>query len=79
MFIGAAGGLALSYLPGLPAVTGAAMGIGAMSASMLRLPLTSVLLATALLGRTGIDTMPVVIVATVVSHVVTGRLTQGQE
>jgi H+/Cl- antiporter ClcA len=79
MFIGAAGGLALSHLPGLPAVTGAAMGIGAMSASTLRLPLTSVLLATTLLGRTGIDTMPVVIVATVVSHVVTSRLSPPPE
>lgn len=74
MFIGAAGGLALAHLPGLPPVTGAAMGIGAMAASMLRLPLTSVLLATVLLGHTGIDTMPVVIIATVVSHVVTSRL-----
>ena len=31
MFLGAAGGLALSHLPGLPLVAGAAMGIGAMT------------------------------------------------
>ena len=30
MFIGAAGGIALSHLPGLPMIAGAAMGIGAM-------------------------------------------------
>ena len=32
MFIGAAGGIALSHLPGLPMIAGAAMGIGAMTA-----------------------------------------------
>ena len=40
MFIGAAGGIALSHLPGLPMIAGAAMGIGAMTAVMLRLPST---------------------------------------
>ena len=49
-FLGAVGGAALSHLPGLPLVYGAAMGIGAMCAVMLRLPLTSVLLATPLLA-----------------------------
>ncbi len=44
--------MALSHLPGLPLVAGVAMGIGAMTAVMLRLPLTSVLLATLLLRRT---------------------------
>src|SRR6202000_2774890 len=48
-YSGAAGGIALSHLPGLPLVPGVAMGIGAMCAVMLRLPLTSVLLATLLL------------------------------
>jgi len=56
MFLGAAGGVALSHLPGLPLVYGVAMGIGAMTVVMLRLPLTSVLLATfAILGRPGSD------------------------
>jgi hypothetical protein len=50
MFIGAAGGIALSHLPGLPVVAGVAMGIGAMCVVLLRLPLTSVLLATLLLS-----------------------------
>jgi H+/Cl- antiporter ClcA len=74
MFIGAAGGIALSHLPGLPLVTGAAIGIGAMATAMLRLPLTSTLLATVLIGANGVDTMPLVIVAVVVSHVVTAWL-----
>lgn len=37
MFIGAAGGITLSHLPGLPMIAGAAMGIGAMSVVMLGL------------------------------------------
>jgi UDP-N-acetylmuramyl pentapeptide phosphotransferase/UDP-N-acetylglucosamine-1-phosphate transferase len=75
MFLGVAGGLALSHLPGLPEVPGIAMGIGAMCVTMLRLPLVSVLLATVLLGTDGLAAMPVVIVAVVVAHVVTAHLT----
>jgi H+/Cl- antiporter ClcA len=74
LYIGAAGGVALSHLPGLPLVAGVAMGIGAMCAVMLRLPLTSVLLATLLLFSDGIAVMPLVIVAVVVAYVVSARL-----
>ena len=69
MFIGAAGGIAMSDLPGMSLVPSVAMGIGAMSAVLLRLPLTSVLLATLLLGADGLATMPLVIVAVVVAFV----------
>ena len=69
MFIGAAGGIALSHLPGLPMIAGAAIGIGAMTAGMLQLPITAVLLTTLFLGTDGIKTMPLVIVAVVVSFV----------
>lgn len=71
MFIGAAGGIALSHLPGLPMIAGAAIGIGAMTAGMLQLPITAVLLTTLFLGTAGIATMPLVIVAVVVSFVLT--------
>jgi H+/Cl- antiporter ClcA len=74
MFLGAAGGIALSHLPGLPPIDGVAMGIGAMSVVMLRLPLTSVLLATLLLGSDGLAVMPLVIVAVVVAYVASARL-----
>ncbi|HEV3133473.1 MAG TPA: chloride channel protein [Acidimicrobiia bacterium] len=69
MFIGAAGGIALSHLPGLPLVAGVAMGIGAMTVVMLRLPIVSVLLATLLLLSDGLAVMPLVIVAVVVAFV----------
>jgi chloride channel protein, CIC family len=75
MFLGAVGGIALSHLPGLPLVAGAAMGIGAMSAAMLRLPFTSVLLATLLLSSDGLQVMPLAIVAVVVAYVLSIRLT----
>jgi hypothetical protein len=74
MFLGAAGGIALSHLPGLPLIDGVAMGIGAMTTVMLRLPLTSVLLATLLLGADGVAVMPLVIVAVVVAYVASARL-----
>ncbi|MDH6576186.1 chloride channel protein [Kitasatospora sp. MAP5-34] len=75
MFIGAAGGIALSHLPGLSLTAGFAMGIGAMCVAMLRLPMTAVLLATLLLGTEGLTVMPLVIVAVVVSYVVALRFT----
>jgi chloride channel protein, CIC family len=74
MFLGAAGGIAMSHLPGLPLVPAVAMGIGAMCVVMLRLPLTSVLLATLLLLSDGLAVMPLVIVAVVVGYVVSARL-----
>ncbi|HEY7176975.1 MAG TPA: chloride channel protein [Micromonosporaceae bacterium] len=75
MFIGAAGGIAMSHLPGLPLVPAVAMGIGAMTVAMLRLPFTAVLLTTLFIGGDGVTVMPLVIVAVVVAHVMTIRLT----
>ena len=47
------------------------MGIGAMCAAMLRLPMTSTLLATLLLGADGVSVTPQVVVAVAVAFVVT--------
>jgi H+/Cl- antiporter ClcA len=74
MFLGAVGGVALSHLPGLDMIAGAAMGIGAMTAAMLRLPMTSVLLATLLLLSSGLEAMPLVIIAVAVAYVAAERL-----
>ena len=74
LFLGAAGGMALSHLPGLPLIPAVAMGIGAMSVSMLNLPLTSVLLATLLLGSDGVTDMPLAIIAVAVSFIVSARI-----
>ncbi|MFL6152002.1 MAG: chloride channel protein [Ornithinibacter sp.] len=74
MFIGAVLGIALSGLPGLSPAPAIGMGIGAMCCAMLRLPLTSVLLASLLLGSDGLQNTPEVIVAVVVAFVVTTLL-----
>jgi H+/Cl- antiporter ClcA len=71
MFVGAVLGIVLSGLPGMSLAPAIGMGIGAMCCAMLRLPLTSVLLATILLGADGLQSTPEVIVAVVVAFVVT--------
>jgi H+/Cl- antiporter ClcA len=75
LFVGAAGGMALSHAPGLPLVAGAAMGMGAMMVVMLRLPLTSVLIPTLLLLSDEVAVMPLVIVAVAVAYVASSRFT----
>src|SRR5215467_15453200 len=69
VFLGAAGGIALSHLPGLPLVAAVAMGMGAMTAAVLTLPLTSVLLASLLVLSDAAKVMPLIIVAVVVAYV----------
>ena len=71
MFIGAAVGVTASGLPGMDLAAGIATGIGAMSAAMLRLPLTSTLLAVLLMGTDGVAVTPQVVVAVAVAFVVT--------
>jgi H+/Cl- antiporter ClcA len=79
IFLGAAGGMAAADLPGMELVPAVAMGMGALATVMLRLPLTSVLLATLLLGPDGLTAVPLVILAVVVAFVMTARLTPVQE
>jgi chloride channel protein, CIC family len=74
LFIGAVGGVAMSHLPGLPLVAGVAMGIGALTAAVMKLPLTSVLLASLLLLSDATKVMPLVIVAVVVAYVAVARI-----
>lgn len=71
MFIGAAIGIAASGLPGMDLAPAIAMGIGAMCAAMLRLPMTSTLLAVLLLGADGLNVTPQVVIAVAVAFVVT--------
>jgi chloride channel protein, CIC family len=70
MYIGAAIGIAASALPGMNLAAGIAMGIGAMCAAMLQLPLTSTLLAVVLLGVDGVVVTPQVVVAVAVAFVI---------
>ena len=76
VFIGAAIGVAGSHLPGLVLVPAVAMGIGAMATVMLKLPLTSTLLAILLFSSDGLSVTPLVIVAVVVAYVLSARMPQ---
>jgi chloride channel protein, CIC family len=69
LFIGTVGGIAMSHLPGLPLVAAVGMGLGAMTAAAMKLPLTAVLLASLLLLSDAAKVMPLVIVAVVVAYV----------
>ena len=74
LFIGTAGGVLMSHLPGLPLVAAVAMGIGAMTAAVMKLPLTSVLLASLLVLSDAAKVMPLVIVAVVVAYVAVAHI-----
>jgi H+/Cl- antiporter ClcA len=74
MFIGAAVGIAASALPGMNLAAGIGMGIGAICAAMLRLPLTSTLLAVLLMGVDGVAVTPQVVIAVAVAFVISNLL-----
>ena len=75
MYIGAAGGIALSHVGGsLPPIAGAAMGVGAMTAAALKMPLTAALLPSILFASDAANLVPLVIVAVVVSYVLSVRI-----
>jgi chloride channel protein, CIC family len=74
MVIGAALGIAAAGLPGMNLAAGIGMGIGAMCSAMLRLPLTSTLLAVLLMGADGVMVTPQVVVAVAVAYVISNVL-----
>jgi chloride channel protein, CIC family len=77
LFIGAAGGIAASHLPGLPMSAAIPIGIGAMFVAYLRLPLSAII-ASVLCASAGAGGSPLVIVGVVVAYLATlgleGRL-----
>ena len=81
IFLGAAGGVAASHLPGLPIAPAVAVGMGVMVVAFLKLPLSSVIIATSLTISSGLGVGPLIIIGVVVSYLVTlaleGRLGAG--
>ena len=71
IYLGAAGGIAASHLPGLPLPSAVAVAMGAMVAAILRLPLSAVIIATALTVASGPGLVPLIIVGVVVAHLAT--------
>ncbi|MGW1637692.1 chloride channel protein [Streptomyces lavendulae] len=75
LFLGAAAGLLLSPLPGLGVVPGVAAGLAAATAVVLRMPVSSAVLVTVLLGNTAVT--PLVIMAVVAAMITTELLPGG--
>lgn len=71
LFLGAAGGIAASHLPAFPQSVAVAVGMGAMIAAFLKLPLTAVILSAALTISAGPRVVPLVIVGVVVAYLAT--------
>ncbi|MFF5183928.1 chloride channel protein [Streptomyces sp. NPDC000345] len=75
LFLGGAAGVLLAPLPGLGLVPAMAAGMAASVTAALRLPVSSVILVVLLLGN--VDTVALVVLAAVVSFVLTQLLPQG--
>jgi H+/Cl- antiporter ClcA len=76
LFLGAAAGVMAAQLPGFPVTPAVAVGIGAAVVSVLRLPLSAIVLAVLLTSGTGPGAGPLVIVGVVVAYLVTLALTE---
>jgi H+/Cl- antiporter ClcA len=75
VFLGAAGGILASHLPGFPITPAVAVGLGVAVTAVLRLPLSAIVLATLLTSHSGTGDEPLIIVGVVVTYVVTVLLT----
>jgi H+/Cl- antiporter ClcA len=75
LFLGAAGGLMASHLAGFDQTAAVAVGMGAATVAILKLPLSAVLLATLLTAQSGSGAMPLVILGVVSAYLVTRVLT----
>ena len=74
MFIGAAAGVAASHLPGFDMTGAVGVGLGAGVVSVLRLPLTAVILGVLLTSQSGPGGQPLIIVGVVVAYLATVAL-----
>jgi H+/Cl- antiporter ClcA len=71
LFIGGAAGVLASHLPGFDLTGAVAVGMGAGAVSVLRLPLSCVVLASLLVSKSGAGAEPLIIVGVVVAYLVT--------
>jgi H+/Cl- antiporter ClcA len=78
MFLGAAAGIMLSHLHGFPMTAGVAVGIGVGVVSILRLPLSAIVIASLLTDRAGAGAGPLIIVGVAVAYLTTLALARLQ-
>jgi H+/Cl- antiporter ClcA len=76
LFLGAAGGIMASHLPGFPLQPAVAVGMGAAVVGVLKLPLSAVVIATLLTTKAGPGLEPLIIVGVVVSYIATLLVTR---
>ena len=78
IYLGAAGGIAASHLPGFSLTAGIAVGIGIMIVAVLKLPFSAIVFATALMASAGLAVGPLIILGVVAAYLATlalhGRL-----
>ena len=74
MFLGAAAGIMAAKLPGYDLTPAVAVGIGAGVVSVLRLPLSAVVVATLLTMSSGLGSTPLIVVGVVVAYLVVNAL-----
>lgn len=74
LFLGAAGGMMAAQLPGFDLTPAVAVGIGASVASVLKLPLSAVVLAIVLTAPAGPGADPLIIIGVVVAYLTTVAL-----
>ncbi len=76
IFLGAAAGIAASHLPDFPLPAAVAVGIGAAVVSILRLPLSAIVVASLLTAESGDGAQALVIVGVVVAYLATLALSR---
>jgi len=69
LFLGAAGGIMASHLPGFPIQAAVALGMGTAVVAVLRLPLSAIAIATPLTSHAIPNLEPLIIVGVVVSYI----------
>ena len=74
IFLGTVGGLLAERLPGLPQGAGVAIVMAAAIVSVLRLPLSSVVLATGLVSGAGAASTTLVVISVVVAYISIDRI-----
>jgi H+/Cl- antiporter ClcA len=71
IFLGAAGGIMCSHLPGFPITAAVAVGMGTAIVAILRLPLSAVVITAVLTSKAGPGSEPLVILGVLVSYLAT--------
>jgi H+/Cl- antiporter ClcA len=78
VFLGAAAGLLASHLPGFSVTPAVAVGMGAATAAVLKLPLSAVVLATLLTSPAGTGQEPLIIVGVVIAYLIAVAMSRPQ-